>query len=210
MKKLNYTTLCLLAIVSLSRLYATPVKTIETVQEQPVTKASVENQINHLLITSTAYKDFKLIKASSLEELKFNLKDFLSKADQDLRQAKEALVKQSKHIENSKFELLELKSKLNAINEGGGEIGILGLSVPENVYHASVWSLMGFLLLLTVVVIRKFKLANELVLHSRGQLSDLEEEFNTYKQSAIEREMKIQRQLLNEISKQQKLAPDVS
>lgn len=201
MKKLNYT-LCILAIVSLNVLYATPVKTIETVQEKPVTKASVESQLNNLLQKSVDYNDVKLVKKTLLEELKTDFQAFFTKSEHELELVKNTLAQKEKELQVLQAEHTKVKTVLNQAQNNGGEVDFFGIPLAKNLYHSILWTLVLTSLITVVFLVRKFQKANEITKNSKGVLKDLEDEFESFKRNAIEREQKLRRQLQDEIIKQ--------
>ena len=201
MKKLNYT-LCVLAIVSLNALYATPVKTIETVQEKPVTKASVESQLNNLLQKSVDYNDVKLVKKTLLEELKTDFQAFFTKSEHELELVKNTLAQRERELQVLQAEHAKVTTELNQAQNNGGTVDFFGVPLAKNLYHAILWTLVLTSLIAVLFLARKFKKANEITRNSIGLLKDLEDEFETFKRNAIEREQKLRRQLQDEIIKQ--------
>lgn len=201
MKKLNYT-LCVLAIASLNTLFANPVKTIETVQEQPVSKATLESQLNNLLQKSVDYNDVKLVKKTLLEELQTDFQSFMSKSEQELTLAKNAIALKETELQTLQVEYQKVRTELNQAQNSGGEVDFLGLSLAKDLYHAIMWTLVFTSLIAVAFLVRKFKIANEITQNSKGVLKDLEDEFETFKRNAIEREQKLRRQLQDEINKQ--------
>ncbi|MCG2610106.1 hypothetical protein LZZ90_01140 [Flavobacterium sp. SM15] len=201
MKRLNLK-MGFVALLSLQTLIAMPGKTIETVQEKPVSKTTVENQINYLLQTSKDYNDVKLVKKASLEELRADFLAFISKSENELGSLKSALEKKNSEFEQLKSEHHNAQSKLSEISKGGGEIALLGVNVSKDLYHAIMWSLVLTLVIAVGFLTRRFKKANEITQNSKGLLCDLEDEFETFKRNAIEREQKLRRQLQDEINKQ--------
>lgn len=201
MKKLNYT-LCILAIVSLNTLYATPVKTIETVQEQPVTKVSVKGQLNSILQKSVDYNDVKLVKKTLLEQLEADFQAFFTKSEHELELVKNALAQKEKELLALQAEHTKVKTELNQAQNNGGEVDFFGIPLAKNLYHSIMWTLVLTSLIAVVFLVRKFKKANEITKNSKGVLKDLEDEFETFKRNAIEREQKLRRQLQDEIIKQ--------
>ncbi|KGO90460.1 hypothetical protein [Flavobacterium suncheonense] len=206
MKKLNYT-LCLLAILSLNTtLYATPVKSIETVQEKPVSKASVESQINNMLQKSVDYQDVKLVKKTLLEQLKADFQVFLAKSEDELELVQQALNQKVNQLQSVQAENAKLKSELAQVQASGGQVDFFGVSLSKDLYHSVMWTLVLTSLIAVAVLIRKFIRANEITQNSKGLLRDLEDEYEAFKRNAIEREQKLRRQLQDEINKQKKSA----
>ncbi|MGX7667569.1 hypothetical protein [Flavobacterium pedocola] len=201
MKKLKLTLVAICA-VSLQTALAVPVKSIETVQEQPVSKTTVENRISHLMQTSVDYNDVKLVKKTALQELQADFLAFMSKAESDLAGVKNALTQKNSDYEALKSEHQSVKSQLNDISQGGGQITLFGIGMSKDLYHAIMWSLVLVLIIAVGFLTVRFKKANEVTQNSKGILRDLEDEFETFKRNAIEREQKLRRQLQDEINKQ--------
>ncbi|MEW5676809.1 hypothetical protein ABGT15_10885 [Flavobacterium enshiense] len=201
MKKLTLITAMLLA-VSAGTVMATPVKTIETVQEKPVSKASVEKQINQLMATSVDYNDVKLVKKTALEELRADFMTFISKTEANLESAKSALAQKTSQYRQLQTEHQSVKAQLKENSKGGEKITLFGIGMSKDLYHAIMWSLVLVLVIAVVFLTTRFRKANAVTQNSKGLLRDLEDEFESFKRNAIEREQKLRRQLQDEINKQ--------
>jgi hypothetical protein len=208
MKKINLK-LCLLVMLSLQTAFALPVKDIQAIQETPVSKTTVENRLNNLFQSSVDYNDVKLVKKTSLEELRNDFLAFITKSENDLLRAETILNQKMKEINNLKISLQSANNKISEINKGDTQIAFFGVNIPKDLYHAIMWTLVLSLIVAVCFLTVRFKRANEITQNSKTILVDLEDEFETFKRNAIEREQKLRRQLQDEINKQRKLA-DVS
>ncbi len=181
---------------------ATPARTIESVQEEAQPKISVNQQIDNILKQSANYQDVKLVKKSWLENLKNDFSVFLSDSEKELASAKASLSRTQTEMNLLQSEHNKIKEAYNRAQANGGEISILGIPMAKNLYHVLVLSVLFALVVLAGWFGYRYKKANEITQNSKGLLTDLEDEFETFKRSAIEREQKLRRQLQDEINKQ--------
>lgn len=156
----------------------------------PKVEAQNFDQVLHKIINeSESYKDLKLIKNSDL--------DIIATAHTtDIDTYKSTIVSLQEEI-NKKNES-QLEQKQNASNYD---------EVPTENSNASTTTLFVFiglavlLLLIIIVAIIQNKKLKETINSHKSSLDSIENEFDEFKRSAMERELKVKRELLNERNK---------
>lgn len=197
-------------MMSLQTFVTVQAQDIEAVAEKPITKNSVENQVNAIFNNSAEQNGVKMVKKTDLEELRFDMVTLLSRNENDLADSKKA-------IESKNGELKELTAKLDEANAKAATFGtanetflLFGMPLSKALYHSIMWSLVSVLLIFAVFLSVRFKGANSITKDAKEKLTEVEEEFELFKRNAIEREQKLRRQLQDEINKQKKKLVDVS
>ena len=69
-------------------------------------------------------------------------------------------------------------------------------------YNTLLWSIIGILAAATALFIGKFQRSNVITVDANKAKSEIDEEFESYRQRSIEREQKLRRELQDEINKQ--------
>ena len=159
---------------------------VDTISIPKVDSQNYESLIGTIVKHSSSYQDYKLIKKSDIEILK------------TAYQVEEAGFKNA---------IIELQSKINTI-EADNEVLVKQNKALLDKYNALVeetkGSSSGFfiitisaLLLILVYFIYKYNTVSDLYKVHRNSIDTVELEFEEYKRSAIEREQKIKRELIN-------------
>lgn len=180
--------------------------TITTImaQENQASATAIGNQFNAILEKSESYKDLKIVKRQLLQSLKHDVLNSISKIENDLLSSKAILNQKSNEIISLNEKLTKTNAALSSYANKGPTITFLGIEFNKSFFN----SFLSFILLGSIASVAffffQFKKMNLATKHSKSVLNDLEEEYQSYKRSAIEREQKISRQLQDELNKQKK------
>ncbi|GAA4760934.1 hypothetical protein GCM10023230_07390 [Flavobacterium hankyongi] len=173
-------------------------------QENQVSTTAIGNQFNTILEKSESYRDLKIVKGQLIQNLKRDVLSSISKIENDLLSSKAVLNQKSEEISTLKEKLGKTNAVLSSYTNKGPTITFLGIEFNKSFFN----SFLSFILLGSIVSVVffffQFKKMNLATKHSKSVLNDLEEEYQSYKRSAIEREQKISRQLQDELNKQKK------
>jgi hypothetical protein len=170
-------------------------------------KGPLDNQFEYVMTKSSGWTDgsgqnYRVIKTFWLTQLKANALDSLQLIKKDLVSSNMTVKAQSQEIEDLKTSLTNIQNTLNETKDEKNNISLLGAQMSKGGYSALVWSIIGLLIVLLLFFIYKFKNSNVLTKNAKQTLQDLEDEFEEHRKTAVEREQKIRRQLLDEINKQ--------
>jgi len=204
MKKSIFKLSLAVAVVLLTS-FLSMAQSIEAVPEKPITKKAVENQMSQLLANSTDYSDAKMVKKKALEELHFDVMTLLSRNENDLSASKAIIGNKNAEIKKLQSEVAKANALTVASDTANEAFAFFGMQLNKNLYHALMWSLVLVLLITTIFSAIRFKKANAITKNSKTMLAEVEDELETFKRNAIEREQKLRRQLQDEIMKQKKM-----
>lgn len=192
-------------MVSLSNGLAVSAQSIEAVPEKPITKKAVESQMSSIMVNSANYNDVKMVKKAALEELHADVVTLLSRNENDLSDAKAIIESKNGEIKKLQEEMAKANSQLAASVTKDETFLFFGMPLNATLYHAIMWSLVFTLLITVGFLAVRFKRANVITQNSKAILAEVEDELETFKRNAIEREQKLRRQLQDEIIKQKKM-----
>ena len=167
---------------------------------------TLDNQFEYIITKSGSWNNdgqlYKVIKLNWLTDLKAHVLDTLQVASKDLVTTEITLKAQAQEINDLKTNLSNTKSDLEKSKNTTDSISLFGMQMSKGVYSAVMWSIIGVLLSLVFFFVYKFKNSNTITKEAKRILTDLEDEFEEHRKTAVEREQKIRRQLLDEINKQ--------
>lgn len=181
-------------------------------QEEEETSSEADNslkgQFEELERKSGNYRAngirYEVIKLSDLYEVKNNIFDSINTSSKTIKDLSATITANEAEIENLNTKLRETTDKLNTVTEEKDSISFFGALIGKGTYNFILWSIIFGLLLLLLFFIYRFRNSNFLTQQAKSALADLEEEYETHRRNALEREQKISRQLQDELNKQKK------
>jgi predicted Holliday junction resolvase-like endonuclease len=162
---------------------------------------TLPEQFDNIVNNSNSYQDFKVVKKTSLETLKRSVVDSISVYQQALAQMQSEI--ESQKIENNLLQtnLSEKNTKLEESLDKQNGISFLGILLTKGLYNAIVWTIIILLTLLLLLFVSRFMSSNKVTSSLQLKLKDTEDEFESHRQRAIDREQQLNRRLLDEVNK---------
>lgn len=172
--------------------------------EKFIDTGSVKNQFDYLIDKSYSYKDYKNVKLNWLTTLESNVTDSLSKSKNEILRSYATINSQKKMIDSLKTSIVNYENNIANLTNEKESISLLGIELEKSFFKTLFFLIIGILIILLAYFISKFKQSNNITNQTKQELKELDEEFETHKKNAIEREQKIGRQLIDEINKHKK------
>jgi len=162
----------------------------------------LSKQFEQVYRKSSSYKDFKVIRKTTFQDLKENTLNSIKSIDEKLKIESLKNTRLEQEINNITKTHLELDLKLsNAILEKN-TISFVGLKLKKNTFKIIIWSIFFMLIILICYLAYKLKDGVKITSQAKKELTRVEEEFNSYKKKSLVRDQKLRRQLQDEINKQ--------
>lgn len=169
-----------------------------------LTEGTIGNQFEYVIQKSYSYQEFKNVRKSWLYELKAHTLDSLKAVQDDLSNTQKTVDSLVLEIATLKTNLADTKSQLDNTIEEKDNMSLFGIPMSKSNYSLIMWSIIGLLFVLLLVFIYKYRNSNAVTRQSKKALSDIEEEFEEHRRTALEREQIVRRQLQDELNKQKK------
>ncbi len=173
---------------------------------QPLDTLDIVSKVDYIINNSNKYKEFKVVKKTWLLDLKSHLTDSLEVQTTASAKTNKKIGTQKEEIESLKQTIAETNSVLTNANSAKDKISILGMSLDKGTYNALMFSTIIVLLVLLLVYILRFRTSNRSTVETKKNYGILDNEFELYKRSALDKEQKLKRQLQDEINKNSRLA----
>ena len=167
-----------------------------------INEGNIEEQFGYLITKSNNYQDYKVVKKVLLNQLKNNTIDSINDLNDNLKLKDDKIKKQDSEISELNSKLIVVSKNYEAVSIEKDQLNFLGIATSKSIYNTLIWSLIGVLILIILILIYKFIECNRVTKHAKNQLLDLEKEYEDHRRIALEREQKVRRQLQNEINKQ--------
>ncbi len=165
---------------------------------------TIEEQFEYVLKKSSNYQNYKVVKRSSLNTLKSHVIDSLKKEKRALIESKVLIEKQKKDYLSLQQELQNINEQLNEVTKSKDTIKLLGIPLKRDTFKTLIWSLLFILAFALLYFVYLFKNSNKITQQSLTDYNELENEYNTSRARALEREQVLNRKLQDELNKLKK------
>jgi len=153
---------------------------------------------------SNRYEEYKVVKIYKLNNLKKNVEDSIASIKEDLENAQGTIALQKSEIDTLTQSMSSLQTELNTSIENQDGINLFGALINKTIYKITMWGIIGLLVLVVLYLLFKFKNSNVITKAAKLKLTETDEEFETHRQQALEREQQLRRKLQDEIIKNKK------
>tara|TARA_R110000868_G_scaffold194178_3_gene439527 strand:+ start:23059 stop:23697 length:639 start_codon:yes stop_codon:yes gene_type:complete len=168
---------------------------------------TINNQFEYVIQKSSSWTDergqsYKVTKRNWLYDLKAHTLDSLKAVHKELLDTQTVVLNQSKEITDLKTNLTNTLSDLEKTDSEKNNMSLFGMHMSKTGYNILMWTIIAGLLALLLFFVYKFNNSNAVTRDAKYALSEMEEEFEEHRKTALEREQKVRRQLQDEINKQ--------
>lgn len=171
-------------------------------QETESQPNTIENQFEALYKNSNNYQVYKVIKKNEFLALQKSALDSFKNLKNDIDTKEKQIGQHLTTIKELQGKIKNLNTDLSSSIAKEDSISLLGLQLKKGTYNTILWSVIIGLFSALAFFIYKFNNSNVVTKETKNLLTETEEELETYKKKAIEREQKLRRQLQDEINKQ--------
>lgn len=161
----------------------------------------VNEQYNDLVKNSETFKDYKVIKINELNTFWKNVLDSVNHRDQSITALQNQVEEQKSQIDKQSVEIESLKQTINDLKEQTSSIEFLGITAEKIVFKVLVVAIG--IALLAIIGVLLFQLKDKLSL-ARAKVKDfdvLENKFEEFRKTSLEKQMKLRRDLQTERNK---------
>tara|TARA_R110000744_G_scaffold128561_1_gene235756 strand:- start:579 stop:1175 length:597 start_codon:yes stop_codon:yes gene_type:complete len=162
---------------------------------------TIEEQFEYIKKVSTNYQEYKVIKLRSLEKLRTNILDSLNGYKSTIQELKTTLQENKTQINDLNQKLSTTKADFDRAVEEKDSFSIFGMLLHKNFYNNLVWGIIILLILILIVSYFRFKRSHQVTAETQQSLEDLREEFELHRRNTLERERKLNRQLVDALNK---------
>ena len=163
---------------------------------------SLSKQFEQVYRRSSSYKDFKVIRKSTFQNLKKNTLDSIKIIDEKLKIESQKNTRLEQEISSFAKIRLEQDLELSEAILEKNTIFFVGLKLKKNTFKIIIWGIFLTLIILICYLSYKLKDGVKITSQAKKELTRVEEEFNSHKKKSLVRDQKLRRQLQDEINKQ--------
>ncbi len=162
---------------------------------------SIESQFDYIIEKSSSFKEFQLIRRTSILKVKSNALDSLKA----LKNKSVGIVTENKElaqkINTLNSEITNLKEEITSLQEDTNSINLFGKNIEKSLYNTFLWSVIIVLLILLVFFVYRFKSSSSVTKRTKKELSTIEKEYEEHRKKSLKKEQEIMRKLQDEINK---------
>ena len=162
---------------------------------------TLEGVFQQLIDRSGAWQNFKMLDRGKLAAFQRSMTDSINGVRSQLVAEKQKVKENEATIKELNDKITEIQAALDQTKDQKDSVSFFGALVSKGLYNTIMWGIIIALGVLLVLYIYKYSNGNIVTRKSLHQLSELQEEYESYRKAAIEREQKVRRQLQDEINK---------
>lgn len=167
-------------------------------------RGTIEEQFRTIVEKSSRYQDFKVVKETSLNQLRANVMDTLKKLKSNINANSNTIASHKADMDSIKAELANTNNKLQETFREKNSVRFLGMLMSKEAYSRTMWIIIAILSLVLVVFIILFKRSNKITVQNKLDLEETRNEFDRFRKRALEREQELSRNHLAELNKYRK------
>ena len=174
-------------------------------QEKPfIEKGTIENQFDFIFEKSYKFEDFKSIRIPWFLTLKSHVLDSLKTIKKELKKTQKLAQSKDGLLDSLKTELAKTKEDLSTVTKEKDSFRLFGILMSKTTYSSFMWIVILSLSGLLVFFILLFKRNHVITSQTKTSLSEVKEEFETFRKRSLGREEKMARKHLDEMNKYKK------
>ncbi|UII30583.1 hypothetical protein LVD17_20025 [Fulvivirga ulvae] len=156
---------------------------------------SLNEQFRKLKDDSETFKTYKVIKESDLNAFWKTVQDSVSNKEQRLSDAQKLIDVQEKELAKLREVIKEKDVQLEEKEYAGTHITVMGIDFLKDSYVLINIVIISLLLIAMAILLYKFKDNNKIARKKTNDYERLDNEFENYKRNALEKQMKLRRDL---------------
>lgn len=170
---------------------------VEAQDEAIMDSLSLNKQFDYVFTKSNTFEQFKVVRMRHLNRLKRNSMDSV-KSLQSVIDINVSDINQLKGAQKSlNSQISELELQLQKVTQSKNSMSFLGQEISKSIYNTILWGLVIGLAALAGIAMTLFKRSNSITKETKERLTEVEEDFEKHRKTALKREQKLARELMD-------------
>ena len=140
MKKVTY------LVLSITLLTTSVNAQKKSVAQPELDSGTIEQQFDYIINKSTKFKDFQLIRKTSILKVKSHTLDSVKMIRTELVEANSSAIDANKNADLLETKVQTLNAQIESITKNIDSISFLGMELSKSAYNSFVWILIAVLL----------------------------------------------------------------
>jgi len=168
--------------------------------QQPVNEQELKlnEQYVQMKVKSQTYGEYKVINETTLDAFWKTTTDSVKKGKSLLNEVREANTLLLAQLQSAQLEVKQKDQTIEELTHAGTHINVLGLDLHKAVFVSFALLTIVVLLIILGLISGRLKLIYHAMKDKMETFNMLSEEFESYKRKALEKQMKLSRELQDE------------
>lgn len=162
---------------------------------------TIQSQFDYINSVSNNYEEYKVVRRAHLDRIKSNVTDSLKVFKDQLVTLNNQLTEQKTSMDQLNGSLTTTQTELQAALDMKDSFSFMGLYIHKSTYTSMMWGIVIVLGVALLFFIYRFKRNYSVTAEIRKTLEETREEFEQHRRNTLERERKLNRQLVDEMNK---------
>jgi len=164
-------------------------------------KSTLKEQLNYLEERTKIYENYRAIREDMFQKVKGNISDTLMKTYGTFNLLNLSVSGLNHTIDSLTSDLETTKARLEDATRTKNSIRLLGLEVNKLTYNSIMWLIITGLAAILVIGFLVFRRNLSVIYNINKELSEMKEEFQSYRKNARETREKMSMEHFNELKK---------
>ena len=173
----------------------------KTSPEGSLNSGTIESQFDYLNSISNNFQEYKVVKKANLDKIEGNVTDSLNVFKEQLVSINNQVKEQKAAIDQLNNDLKTSQSDLQQALDMKDSFSFMGMYIHKSTYNTLMWGLVILLAVALLFFIYRFKRNYSVTAEIKQSLMETREEFDLHRRNTLERERKLNRQLVDEMNK---------
>ena len=175
----------------------------QTTQANPgsLDSGTIQSQFDYINSVSNNFEEYKVVRRAHLDRIRSNVTDSLKVFKDQLVTLDNQLTEQKTSMDQLNGSLTTTQKELQAALDMKDSFSFMGLYIHKSTYNSMMWGIVIVLAVALLFFIYRFKRNYSVTAEIKKTLEETREEFEQHRRNTLERERKLNRQLVDEMNK---------
>lgn len=162
---------------------------------------TIESQFDYINSVSNNFEEYKVVRRTNLNKIKANVLDSLKVFKDQITSLDNQLREQKTSMDQLNGSLATTQTELQQALDMKDSFTFMGLYIHKSTYTSMMWGIVIVLAVALLFFIYRFRRNYTVTAEIRQTLEETREEFEQHRRNTLERERKLNRQLVDEMNK---------
>ena len=158
---------------------------------------TIIDKYDQLIEEGSTYKEYNMVKKKKVKSFRDEILASKDSLENIIEQQKNKQNELNESIDNLEEELAETKQTSGQLRKRTDSIAFLGMQLEKTVYHLIVWSIIGILAVISILLFINYRKSHVVTKATKESMRNLETEYEEYRRNAIEKQQQQGRKILD-------------
>ena len=158
---------------------------------------TIIDKYDQLIEEGSTYKEYNMVKKKKVKSFRDEILASKDSVENIIEQQKNKQNELNETIENLEEELAEIRQSSDQLRKRTDSIAFLGMQLEKTVYHLIVWSIIGILAVISILLFINYRKSHVVTKATKESMRNLETEYEEYRRNAIEKQQQQGRKILD-------------